>query len=94
MKVSVFHSTLHLEILLFFKLQYLKKIFNVKNQNNDEQQWPALSLRTGCLDHCWGLVCWDRIYLSLYRSRYLDSLSASLEPIPFISLTAVKEFLL
>ena len=37
MKVSVFHSTLHLEILLFFKLQYLKKIFNVKNQNNDEQ---------------------------------------------------------
>ena len=40
MKVSVFHSTLHLEILLFFKLQYLKKIFNVKNQNNDEQQWP------------------------------------------------------
>ena len=45
MKVSVFHSTLHLEILLFFKLQYLKKIFNVKNQNNDEQQWPKFENR-------------------------------------------------
>ena len=45
MKVSVFHSTLHLEILLFFKLQYLKKIFNVKNQNNDEQQWPTFENR-------------------------------------------------
>ena len=49
MKVSVFHSTLHLdldlEILIFFKLQYLKKIFNVKNQNNDEQQWPKFENR-------------------------------------------------
>ena len=45
MKVSVFHSTLHLEILLFFKLQYLKKIFNVKNKNNDEQQWPKFENR-------------------------------------------------
>ena len=47
MKVSVFHSTLHLEILLFFKLQYLKKIFNDKKIKtmNDEQQWPKFENR-------------------------------------------------
>ena len=45
MKVSVFHSTLHLEILFFFKPRCLKKIFNDKNQNNDEQQWPEFENR-------------------------------------------------
>ena len=47
MKVSVFHSTLHLEILLFFKLQYLKKDFQrqkIKTMN-DEQQWPKFENR-------------------------------------------------
>ena len=38
MKVSVFHSTLYLEILLFFKLQYLKKDFQwqkIKTMNDE-----------------------------------------------------------